>query len=169
MTTQVLLFVGWGSLWESQAVDLTRLLGKDLGMMLLTFLMGLLEIELRKRDSYSPRCLCFNSPHPSSISQKMLSASHLFVLSVPKLPAGFHLILVGSLIPIPRIGAAPLGCWSSIHTWASWAPFLHDCGLSSHGPDTPFPRTSKTTHGRTERSLQLTASSLLSSLLPIIH
>lgn len=92
MTTQVILFVGWGSLWESQEVDVPRLLGKDLGMMLPTFLMGLLGIELRKRDNYSPQHLCFNSPDLSSINQKMLSASHLFVLSVQKLPAGFHLI-----------------------------------------------------------------------------
>lgn len=99
----------------------------------------------------------------------MLSASHLFVLSVPKPPAGFHLILVGSLIHMPRTGTVTLECWSSIHTWASWTPFLQDCGLSSHGPDTPFPRTCKTSHGGTERSLQFMASPLLSSLLPVIH
>lgn len=77
--------------------------------------------------------------------------------------------LAGSLIPIPRTGTAPLGCWSFIQTWASWTPFLQDCSLSSRGPDTPFPRTSKTTHGRIERTLQLMASPLLSSLLPVIH
>lgn len=63
----MLLFVDWGSLWEGQAVDLPRLLGKDLRIMLPTLL---LETEPRKRDSYSPQSLCFNSPHPSSISQK---------------------------------------------------------------------------------------------------